>query len=495
MDKIKIAIAVFFAALSFFAGLYFATGESNILQTSSELPDFSGSIDIVPADQKQINSLRDLNNALVDIAENTNQTVVTITTSRTVTMQQRSPFSFFFNDPRFDQEREYRRSGLGSGVIVSEDGYIITNNHVIDEADEIRVLLYGGDELDAEIVGTDPQTDIAILKVDRDNLPSITMGDSDDIRTGEMVLAIGSPLSQDFAHTVSQGIVSASGRSSLNLNFYENYIQTDAAINPGNSGGALVNMDGELIGINTAIASRTGGYQGIGFAIPVNMARSVMESLITDGEVRRGFLGIELGGEVDRTMARALNLDRARGVIVGGVTEDGPAQEAGIQEGDVIIALDGQDVVNWRELQLAIASKGPGEEITLEIIRDGERETVEVTLVEREEEGIASASPEADDELRESLGFSTENLTDNIRRQLNLQSSVEGVVVSNISQASNAYRQGLRQGDVIMQVASTSVSNTNEFYEVIRNLSDEGTEAVLLGVNRQGRNVFIAIEL
>lgn len=495
MDKTKIVIAVFFAALSFFAGLYFARGEADLFQSSNSMPELVTTTDVVPSDQRPISTLRDLNNALVDIAESTNQTVVTITTSRTVRMQQRSPFSFFFNDPRFDQEREFRRTGLGSGVIVSTDGYIITNNHVIDGADEILVQLYGGDELDAEIIGTDPETDIAILKVDRSNLPAIKMGDSDTIRTGEMVLAIGSPLSQDFAHTVSQGIVSASGRSSLNLNFYENYIQTDAAINPGNSGGALVNLDGELIGINTAIASRTGGYQGIGFAIPVNMARSVMESLIVDGEVRRGFLGIGLGGEVDRTMARALNLDRARGVIVGDVSEDGPAEEAGILEGDVIISLNGEEVIGWRDLQLGIASNDPGEEISIEVIRDGERMTFDVTLAERTSDEIASESPDAVDEMRENLGFSTENLTDNIRRQLNLSGSVQGVVVSDISQGSNAYRQGLRQGDVIMQVAGNTVSNTNEFYQVIRNLTNEGTEAVLLGVNRQGRNVFIAIEL
>lgn len=495
MDKIKIAIAAGFAALSFFVGLYFAAGETNILQSSNALPQFADTTGIVPSDQRPINSLKDLNNALVDIAESANPTVVTITTSRTVRMQQRSPFSFFFNDPRFDQEREFRRDGLGSGVIVSEDGYIVTNNHVIDQADEIRVLFYGGEEMDAEIIGTDPESDIAVLKVDQGNLPAIKMGNSDNIQTGEMVLAIGSPLSQEFAHTVSQGIVSASGRSSLNLNLYENYIQTDAAINPGNSGGALINLDGELIGINTAIASRTGGYQGIGFAIPVNMVRSVMEALITEGEVRRGFLGITLGGEVDRTMARALNLDRTIGVIVGDVEEDGPAENAGIREGDVIISLDGEEVQNFRQLQLGIARRSPGDEITLEVLRDGDRQTIDVTLAEREGLAAAEAAPDTVDEMRDQLGFTTENLTDNIRRQLNLPGSVEGVLVSDISQGSNAYRQGLRQGDVISQVAGTRVSNTNEFYNEIRNLTDQGTEAVLLGVNRQGRNVFIAIEL
>ena len=494
MDKVKIAIAVLFASLSFLVGMYIANDNDPAQTEISQTPQYN--TEAQSSDEIPINSLRDFNNAIVNIAEQANPTVVTITTEQTVRMRQRSPFSFFFDDPRFDQEREFRREGLGSGVIVSSDGYIITNNHVIDNADEIRVIFYEGEEVDAEIVGTDPGSDIAVLKVDQNDLPAIPLGNSDNLRVGEMVLAIGSPLSRDLAHTVSKGIVSASGRSGLNLNLYENYIQTDAAINPGNSGGALINLDGELIGINTAIASRSGGNQGIGFAIPVNMVRDVMDALITDGYVSRGYLGIGFGGEVDRTMARALGLERARGIVVGEVMPDGPADQAGLEEGDVILQLNGEEVRSWMDFRVEIGNRNPGDNITLEIFRDGERLTLDVELGELETEEIAeSMTSDELDELKENLGFAVDELTDSIRRQLNLGSSVEGVVVSEISQASRAYRQGLRRGDVISQISNQPVTNPDEFYGAVRALMQEGTEAALLRVNRQGRNMFIAIEL
>tara|TARA_R100001143_G_scaffold52481_2_gene47682 strand:+ start:51560 stop:53044 length:1485 start_codon:yes stop_codon:yes gene_type:complete len=494
MDRIKITVAILFAALSFYIGMNIASENIDQLAEETTLPTYNTAEN--PSENVPITSLRDLNNAFVDIAERTNPTVVTITTTQTVRMRQQNPFSFFFDDPRFNQEREFQRSGLGSGVIVSADGYIITNNHVIDGADEIRVILYGGDELDAEIVGTDPASDIAVLRVDSEELSAISLGNSDEIRIGEMVLAIGSPLNQQFAHSVSKGIISASGRSALGLNVYESYIQTDAAINPGNSGGALVNMDGELIGINTAIASRSGGNQGIGFAIPVNMVRSVMEALITDGRVTRGYLGIASGGEVDETMARALGLERARGFVIGEVLTDTPAEKAGLMSGDVILSLNGQQVTSYRDFSLEIGNTSPGSTITLGIFRDGERKSVEVELAERDFEGIAeSMDTEEMDDLRETLGFEVDELTGAIRGQLNLDSSVQGVVVSAISQTSRAYRQGLRRGDVISQVADQQVTTPNEFYGNVRRLIQEGTDAALLRVNRQGRSVFIAIEL
>lgn len=497
MDRIKIAIAIVFAALSFLAGIYITADKpvGSTEKVEMDTPTYAQN-EVTPSDQIQINTLKDFNDAIVNVAERANPTVVTITTTQTVRVRQQSPFSFFFDDPRFDQEREYQRSGLGSGVIVSEEGYILTNNHVVERADDIRVILYGGDELEAEIVGTDPASDIAVLKVERENLQAIPMGDSEQIRTGEMVLAIGSPLSQDFAHTVSKGIISASGRTGLDLNVFENYIQTDAAINPGNSGGALINLDGELIGINTAIASRSGGSQGIGFAIPVNMARDVMEALITDGRVSRGYLGISFGGEVDATMARALGLENPGGVIVGEVVPDGPADEAGLQDGDVIVRLDGEEFDSWTDFRVAIGTKKPGDTIELEVFRDGEKMEYTIELGELETEATAENMTSDDmEDVREALGFTVDELTDSIRQQLNVSSGVEGVVVSNISQGSNAYRQGLRRGDVVMQVADRAVETPDAFYSAVKNLMDEGTDAALLRVNRQGRNVFIAIEL
>jgi len=494
MDRVKISIAAMVAVVFLFVGVHFATDSGSNSASVFNLPEFNTAQ--APSNETPITTLKDFNDAIVNIAERTNQTVVTITTRQTVTQRQPSPFSFFFDDPRFDQERQFQRRGLGSGVIVSEEGYIITNNHVIENADEINVTLYGGDEVDAEIVGTDPASDIAVLRVEAENLNAIPLGDSENTRVGEMVLAIGSPLNPDFAHSVSMGIISASGRSSLGLNLYENYIQTDAAINPGNSGGALVNLDGELIGINTAIASRSGGNQGVGFAIPVNMARDVMEALITEGEVRRGYLGIEFGGEVDRTMARALGLDNARGVVIGSVRPDTPAAESGLQEGDVIVSLNGNEVDNWMDFRVEIGTRKPGDEVTLGIFRNGERMNIDVELGELESQEVAQNRPDADEEqLTEKLGFTVENLTDSIRRHLQLEEGTEGVVVSDISQASRAYRQGLRRGDVITRVGDQNVLNPNEFYSAIQSYIDNETEAVLLRVNKQGRNVFIAIEL
>lgn len=493
MDRITKGVLAVLAIAFFLIGLKIGN-DADSSSGTNQLPVYNTNVE--SADNKMVSSLSDFNDAIVDIAERTNPTVVTITTTQTVRMQERSPFSLFFDDPRFDREREFQRRGLGSGVIVSEEGYIITNNHVINDADEIRVLLFDGEEVDAEIIGTDPGSDIAVIKVDEStDLPAIPMGDSDGIRVGEMVLAIGSPLAEELAHTVSMGIVSASGRS-LELNAFSSFIQTDAAINPGNSGGALINVDGELVGINTAIASRSGGNQGIGFAIPINTARSVMEALITDGRVSRGFLGIAYGGEVDRTMARALGMSSPQGFVIGNVEEDGPADQAGLMEGDVVVGLNGNPVRNFNDFRIAVANITPGTEIELEIFRDGENETYTVELGERDAEELASSLDDTErDDMEERLGFTVDELTDNIRRQLNLDSNHQGVVVSGIDESSGAYRQGLRSRDVISQVGGTPVTNPAEFYGAINALVEEGTDVALLRVNRQGRNMFIAFEL
>ncbi|MCC5913017.1 MAG: Do family serine endopeptidase [Balneolaceae bacterium] len=492
MDRLTKSVIAGIAIAFFLIGLNFGSSSDSASDTTStDLPTFN-----TTAPSTSGNVLRDFNNAIVDIAELTNPTVVTIHTSRTVRQRQQSPFSLFFNDPRFNQEREFRRQGLGSGVVVSEDGYILTNNHVIENADEIKITLYNGEELDAEIIGTDPGSDIAVLKVSNSDLKAIPLGDSDELRVGEMVLAIGSPLSDQFANTVSMGIISATGRSGVRLNEYENYIQTDAAINPGNSGGPLINVDGQLIGINTAIASRSGGSQGIGFAIPVNMARSVMEALITDGRVARGYLGIGHGGDVDRTMARALGMSSPRGFVIGEVVDGGPADKAGLQEGDVVTKLNGNQVRDFLDFRVNIANRQPGTEVEIEVFRDGETKTYKVKLGEMDVEEIASSMSSSElDELKEELGFTVEELTDSIRRQLNLQSAVNGVIVNEINEGSRAYAQGLRRGDVVSQVSGSPVNNPDEFYGSISSLKQDGTDVALLRVNRQGRNMFVAFEL
>lgn len=495
MDRITKSIIAALTILVLFVGMQYAVDSDSTGASVFNMPNFNTSPS-EKAEDVPIRTLADFNNAIVNIAERTNPTVVTITTQRTVREQVRNPFSFFFDDPRQNQERERQVSGLGSGVIVdSGEGYIVTNNHVIENADEINVRLFNGDEYEAEIVGTDPGSDVAVLKVNVPDLPAVPLGNSDNIRVGEMVLAIGSPLQERFAHTVSQGIVSASGRSFLGLNQFENYIQTDAAINPGNSGGALVNLDGELIGINTAIASRSGGSQGIGFAIPVNMVKDVMQALIEDGRVARGFLGITMGGEVDRTMARALGMDSPRGFIVGDITSGGPADRAGVKSGDVLVSLNGERIRDFYDFRVAIANMVPGTEVELEIFRDGENMEITVELGELDADDIAGLESEEREELIERLGFEVDDLTDNLRQQLRLQPEVNGVVVSGINQRSAAYRQGLREGDVITQIGNQPVENENQFYSLMNDFVQSENDALLLRVFRQGNNIFIAFEL
>ncbi len=475
-------------------GFYSIDTNSNEAGVAS-LPDFTTTTEVEPADKQPVNTLKDLNDAIVNIADKATPSVVTIQVQQTVEVPE-NPLSRFFGNPRGETPERQRR-GLGSGVIVSQDGYILTNAHVVEDADEITVGLMDGQEYDGEIVGTDPRTDIAVVKIDAEDLSAIKFGNSENTNVGEIVLAIGSPLGQDLAHSVSMGIISAKGRAIGIIEQgagYENFIQTDAAINPGNSGGAMVNMNGELIGINTAIASRSGGNDGIGFAVPSNLAQSVMESLIKTGKVSRAYLGI-FGSNVDRTMAKGLGLDEAQGVIVGSVESGTPAAEAGLREGDVIKTLNGKKIENYAKFRTSIATRDPGSEIKLGIIRDGESRTINVTLGELPEEAQASTTQQPDENLDEQLGFRAQNLTPDIAQQLGLEPNQNGVVVTAVSRGSNAYRQGLRKGDVITSVSRTPVENISEFKEEIAKVADSDNNVVLLRVLRGGVNQYIAFEL
>ncbi len=449
--------------------------------------------------------LRDLNSAFVELAENARPSVVTIFTDKVVKTQT-SPFaSPFFNDPfreffgddffgRFfrpqpPREEERHLRGMGSGVIVSPDGYILTNNHVVRDADKVKVMFIDGRKVDAEIIGTDAKTDIAVIKVKENNLTPIELGDSEQLRVGEWVIAIGSPLSENLAHTVTAGIVSAKGRSNLRLADYEDFIQTDAAINPGNSGGALINLDGKLVGINTAIATQSGGFQGIGFAVPINMARAVMDALIEHGKVVRGWLGIYIQ-DIDETMAQAMDLPRSGGALVSDVTEDGPAAKAGLKAGDVILKLDGEPVKNVTQLRNEIASRAPGSKVELTIYRDGKEKTIAVELGQLPEE---APTPQARRSTFEKLAFSVQALDRNLADRYGYDADEKGVVITEIRPGSEAYAAGLREGDLIKEINRRPVRSLRDFSEAVEDLKSGDT--VLVYAKRKANSFFIAFKV
>ncbi len=461
--------------------------------------------EVSSADDRAINNLSDFNNALVDIAEASTPAVVTVMTARTEQMQQRrSPFDmfeeFFDNHPFFERqqprqqqprERERRLEGMGSGAIVSEDGLIITNNHVIDRADTVSVRLFDDKVLGAEVVGTDPNTDIALLRINAENLPTLSFGDSDRLRVGEMVMAIGSPLSRDLAHSVTKGIVSAKGRADVGLLDYENFIQTDAAINQGNSGGPLISLNGEIIGINTAIASRGGGFQGIGFAIPSNIAKSVMDQLIETGEVVRAYMGVRLA-ELEDNVAEALGMPDSRGVILEEVRPDSPAERAGLQEGDVILRKDGERVSSMRRLRTQIANSSPGTEVNLEIFRDGEEMNITVELDKLPDDMMAMQDG-TEQTFDEAIGFSVSELDEESRQQLGLPDDVQGVMIDQVDPESSAYRNNVREGQVIISVNRQPVTNVEEFSAMISEMPPG--ENVLLQVVHQNRRFFTTFRM
>lgn len=457
---------------------------------------------VVPAEQRKMNTIDDLDSSIVDIAEKTNPSVVTVFTAQKIRGTGRLLSLPFFNGSE-KSGRELVRTGLGSGVITSSDGYILTNNHVVEQADEIYVRLFNNEETRAEVVGTDPQTDIAVLKINGENLPVIKFGNSDSLRVGEFVLAIGNPLSENLAHSVSFGIVSAMGRSNLNViqaeagvPTYENFIQTDAAINPGNSGGAMINMSGELVGINSAIATRSGGFQGIGLSIPINLARNVMQQLIDHGSVVRGYLGITVQN-MSRNLARGLGIEKSQGVIVSGVHRDSPADEGGLQEGDVIIQLDGQPVQNIQRFSSLIASKSPGTRVKLSVNRAGEEMQVAVTL------GRMPKNPQKLEEREQSsneptgleLGFDTATLTPRLAGKYGIDDTQNGVLVTDIKPKSQAYERGLRVGDLITSVNKEEIVTRSDFLSLVEAISRQEDTIMLMRVLRDGENRFVAIRL
>ncbi|GIT89049.1 Do family serine endopeptidase [Roseobacter sp. OBYS 0001] len=442
--------------------------------------------------------------SLAPLAEKISPSVVNITTSTTVSRRtgpqgivpEGSPFEDFFRDRNNGPEGAPRRSSaLGSGFVISEDGYVVTNNHVIEGADEILIEFFDGGELVAEVVGTDPNTDIALLKVETDEpLPFVSFGDSDSSRVGDWVIAMGNPLGQGFS--VSAGIVSARNRELSGR--YDDYIQTDAAINRGNSGGPLFNMDGEVIGVNTAILSPTGGSIGLGFSMASNVVTRVVDQLQEFGETRRGWLGVQIQ-DVTEDMAEAMGLASTDGAAVNGVLE-GPALDAGIEIGDVIISFDGRDVEDTRGLVRQVGNTPVGEAVRVVVRRGDETKTLLVTLGRREEaEGATPAVAQAPQEdaptSAEMMGLTLMVLTDELREQLGAKPETEGLAVMEVDEASEAFEKGLRSGDVITEAGQKKVTSIADLETRVEEAKDAGRKSLLLLVRRAGDPRFVALSL
>ncbi|NOZ63958.1 MAG: DegQ family serine endoprotease [Caldiserica bacterium] len=369
-------------------------------------------------------------------------------------------FKFFAPSPR--KGRKYQQRGLGSGVIVSSDGVILTNNHVVGDADKIRVTLYDGREFKAEVKGKDPKTDLAVIKIKGRNLPYAKLGDSDKIKVGEIVLAIGNPFG--LKSTVTQGIISAKGRSDVGIATYENFIQTDAAINPGNSGGPLVNLKGEVIGINTAIFTRSGGYMGVGFAIPINMAKSVMKQLLEKGRVIRGWLGVVIQ-PLTEELAESFGIKGKKGVLIGDVMKGSPAAKAGLKRGDIIIKFAGKKVDTPSALQEKVAGTAPGTRVKIDILRRGKPLTLTAKIAEMPKEKAEAKEKKAEEEL----GMRVGELTPELASKLGYEGE-KGVLILEVFPGSIAEIAGLTRGDLIKEINDKKIESLNDYHKIISKL-------------------------
>ncbi|WP_434095998.1 DegQ family serine endoprotease [Thioclava kandeliae] len=443
--------------------------------------------------------------SFADLAQKVSPSVVMITTSMTVStptqnnpmFPEGSPFDDLFRDFGFPDQgqqspsKPHHSKALGSGFVISEDGYIVTNNHVIENADDISVAFFDGTTKTAKLVGTDPKTDIALLKVETDKpLPHVPFGDSDKMRVGDWVMAMGNPLGQNFS--ASAGIVSARNRELSGT--YDDYIQTDAAINRGNSGGPLFDMNGEVIGVNTAILSPNGGSIGIGFSMASNVVQNVVSQLKEYGETRRGWLGVQIQ-DVSSDMSEALNLSSTKGALVSDVP-DGPAKDAGMKSGDVIVKFDGGEVTDTRDLVRRVARAPIGQKVQVVVLRDGKEQTLMVTLGRREtsEAQPIPAAAQAPDETSDTvLGMTIQPLDDDLRGQLDLSSDAKGLVIGDIDEESDAFDKGLRPGDVIAQAGQEDVTTVAELQDRIKKATDEGRKSILLLIRREGAPRFVAL--
>lgn len=451
---------------------------------------------VLHTDSEPIDRDQALRVSYSDVVKRASPSVVYVFSSKTVKL--RNDMSPFFNDPMFRrffgvpdqnqrQPREQKQQGLGSGVIVSSDGYILTNNHVIEGADEVKVAF--GDphqEFEAKVVGRDPKTDIAVLKIEATDLTAASLADSDQLEVGDTVFAIGNPFG--IGLTVTSGIVSALGRGGLGIEIYEDFIQTDASINPGNSGGALVDSQGRVIGINTAILSRSGGFNGVGFAIPINSARSLAEQLVSTGRVTRGFIGVYTQS-LEPDLATQFGVKH--GALVTDVTPDSPAEKAGFQSGDIITKVGDKDVLDPRRLQLAVISLSPGTEVTVEYVRDGETRTVEFELGELPNKSLASGDFSAGSDEGVLNGVTVTDITSRMRMQMRIPEGLEGAFISAVDPDSPSARDGLREGDVVLGLNRQRVRSADEAVKLSEEI--EGPK-VLVRVWREGNSRYIVVD-
>ena len=455
-------------------------------------------------DTNSIDTLRQMGRAFAEIAEKASPAVVGIKAEKTVTQDHPTirewPFGDPFEDDFFDYffrrrspqrrspQRKYQQMAQGSGFIISPDGYILTNNHLVGEADKdgVTVTLADGREFTAKIIGTDPYSEVAVIKIDANNLPILELTDSDAVEVGEWVLAIGNPFG--LSYTVTAGIVSAKGRSGFRLAEYENFIQTDAAINPGNSGGPLLDLDGKVVGINTAIISRSGGNMGIGFAIPINMAKSVYDQLVDSGTVVRGWLGVVIQ-PLTAQLAESFDLKDTKGVLISEVTEDSAAEKAGLKQGDIVVEFEGQPVEKVNVLQNRVAILKPGTKAEIVVLRDGKRKTFTVKLGKRP---APAQIAKARSDTLEQLGLTVQNLTDELAQRFSYQ-DMTGVIVTRVEPGLEADRKGITVGALIIKVDRKPIKNTKDFSEAIEKAREQGQTLLLIRSERYTRFVVLIL--
>jgi len=443
--------------------------------------------------------LKQFSDQFADIAEKANPAVVTILTEKKIEINQSNRstpqedlFRFYFNRPR---QREYKSSALGSGVIIdAKNGYIITNNHVVEDVDEITVRLLDKSEYKASIIGKDPKSDLAVIKIKAKGLADLQLGDSDNLRVGEWVIAVGSPFSANLSHTVTAGIVSAKGRGNIiQGDIYEDFIQTDAAINPGNSGGALLNSSGDLIGINTAIYSNgyfDRGNKGVGFAIPSNMVKKVMSDLIAYGEVVRSYIGVQIQ-PINDTAAKALDLKTRSGALVANVIEDGPADKAGIETGDVIVEFDGMMIKSVDHLRNNVSVSKPNNFYNLGVIRDGRKKSFKIKLEKMPNDDKLALNVQT--ENSNELGIEVSNLNRLNRQEFGINSQDAGIVVTRVLSDSPSAEAGIQAGDLITRVGSRRCRTIKEFDALVKNTKRRGM--LMLHIKRDGNAQYVTLDL